>query len=111
MNRQGQDGRFIPKGDSPRSLRSMRLTDAAWEGLRQIAEADSLSRTDVIERFALGGLSLPEQPSIDPATIEPTIERVLADPSVVRPRDRAAVRRGAQSVFRELRERGVLDGL
>lgn len=95
---QGKDGKFVPKGDVSRTLRSMRLSEAAWEGLRQLANAEGVSRTDVVEYFALGGQGQPQQATIDTATIE----RVLTDPSVVRPKDRAAVRRGVMAVLREL---------
>lgn len=50
-----EDGRFTPDyaGETKR-LRSMRLTDTAWELLAEIAEKNHITRTEVIELFARG---------------------------------------------------------
>ena len=49
------DGKFTPDytGETKR-LRSMRLTDTAWELLAEIAEKNQITRTEVIELFARG---------------------------------------------------------
>ncbi len=38
----------------PKRLRSIRLTDTAWEKLAEIAQKNHLTRTEVIEIFARG---------------------------------------------------------
>jgi hypothetical protein len=50
------DGKFeTDYGDSPKRLRSIRLTDEAWEKLLEIAEKNQVTRSEVIEIFARGG--------------------------------------------------------
>jgi hypothetical protein len=50
-----ESGHFAPdyQGEAKR-LRTMRLTDTAWEKLAQIAQKNHLTRTEVIEFFARG---------------------------------------------------------
>ncbi|MBD2773889.1 TetR/AcrR family transcriptional regulator [Iningainema tapete] len=49
-------GKFEPDDHScPKRLRSIRLTDTAWENLAAIAAKHKLSRTEVIEIFARDG--------------------------------------------------------
>ncbi len=38
----------------PKRLRSLRLTDTAWEKLAEIAEKNHITRTEVVEIFARG---------------------------------------------------------
>lgn len=50
------DGKFeTDYGDSPKRLRSIRLTNEAWEKLLEIAEKNQVTRSEVIEIFARGG--------------------------------------------------------
>jgi len=50
------DGKFAPDyAGEPKRLRSMRLTDTAWEKLAEIAAHNHITRTEVIEIFARGG--------------------------------------------------------
>lgn len=50
------DGKFeTDYGDSPKRLRSIRLTDEAWEKLLEIGEKNQVTRSEVIEIFARGG--------------------------------------------------------
>ena len=50
------DGKFeTDYGDSPKRLRSIRLTDEAWEKLMEIAEKNQVTSSEVIEIFARGG--------------------------------------------------------
>ncbi len=48
-------GRFELKGDEPRILRSIRLTDTCWDGLLQLAESKGCSRSDVLEELVQDG--------------------------------------------------------
>jgi hypothetical protein len=50
-----EDGKFV--SDYPgevKRLRSIRLTDTAWELLAEIAEKNHITRTEVIEMFVRG---------------------------------------------------------
>jgi hypothetical protein len=50
-----EDGKFV--SDYPgeiKRLRSIRLTDTAWELLAEIAERNHITRTEVIEMFVRG---------------------------------------------------------
>ncbi|MBW4611497.1 MAG: transcriptional regulator [Hassallia sp. WJT32-NPBG1] len=50
------DGKFeTDYGDSSKRLRSIRLTDEAWEKLLEIADKNQVTRSEVIEIFARGG--------------------------------------------------------
>lgn len=50
------NGKFEPDyTEELKRLRSIRLTDTAWEKLAEIAEKNHLTRTEVIEIFARGG--------------------------------------------------------
>jgi hypothetical protein len=42
---------FGQKYDEPKFLRSMKLTDYAWDKLQQLAAEQGTSRTDIIEEF------------------------------------------------------------
>ena len=54
MVKQGrnQSGKFAPKSDEPRSVRTMRLTDTAWIKLGEIADSRGITRADLIEEWA-----------------------------------------------------------
>lgn len=41
--------------NSPKRLRSIRLTEEAWENLKEIALKNHITRSEVIEIFARGG--------------------------------------------------------
>ncbi|WP_013325578.1 hypothetical protein [Gloeothece verrucosa] len=50
------DGKFTPDyAEETKRLRSMRLTDTAWNLLAEIASKNQITRTEVIEIFARGG--------------------------------------------------------
>jgi hypothetical protein len=56
-------GKFKQKGDQPRKVRSLRLTDQCWEQLGQIAESQLSTRADLIEDIVKNKLivnSVPE---------------------------------------------------
>ncbi|BAY40886.1 TetR family transcriptional regulator protein [Nostoc sp. NIES-2111] len=51
-------GKFkMDYGSEPKHLRSVRLTDTAWEKLAEIAEQHNLTRSEMIEIFARKGFS------------------------------------------------------
>jgi AcrR family transcriptional regulator len=47
-------GKFERDYAEPKRLRSIRLTDTAWENLDEIAQKNNLTRTELIELFARG---------------------------------------------------------
>lgn len=51
------NGNFSIRYDEPKTLRSMRLTDHAWDTLKKIGDKDTISRSDVIERLTRNGKS------------------------------------------------------
>lgn len=51
-----KNGKFqTDYSDSPKRLRSIRLTDEAWEKLFEIGTQNQITRSEVIEIFARGG--------------------------------------------------------
>lgn len=46
-----EQGKFSIAYDEPKTLRSIRLTETAWCGLKRLADAQGSSRTDIIERW------------------------------------------------------------
>ena len=54
MAKQGrsQGGKFAPKSNEFRLVRSMRLTDTAWVRLGEIADSRGITRADLIEEWA-----------------------------------------------------------
>lgn len=50
----GDRGKFAAKGDSIRVVRSIRLTDQAWEVLGDKADEQDMSRADYLEALVSG---------------------------------------------------------
>jgi len=48
-----QDGKFAPKSDEIRQVRSIRLTDTTWEKLGKLAEIRGITRADLIEDWMI----------------------------------------------------------
>lgn len=46
-----KDGRFKAKSAEDRKVRSIRATDSAWESLGDLAEAQNMSRADLVEQL------------------------------------------------------------
>jgi AcrR family transcriptional regulator len=49
-------GTFEQEYDEPKHLRSIRVTDTAWENLEAMAQKNNLTRTELIEKLARGNL-------------------------------------------------------
>ncbi len=45
-------GKFAPKSETPRKIRSVNLTDEAWQWLATVAEKAEMSRNDYLEALA-----------------------------------------------------------
>ena len=51
-NARDTTGKFAVKSETPRKIRSVNLTDAAWEWLARSAERAGMSRNDFLEAMA-----------------------------------------------------------
>lgn len=106
----GESGKFAPKSNEPRIVRSIRLTDTTWKILGEIAESRCITRADLIELLIEEGVissdsltSPTDSPSYFLAQIEETFEKILADPIVTRSgKDKGAVRRGLLALLKFL---------
>ena len=72
-------GKFAPKSEVPRKVRSVNLTDDAWQWLAAVAEKAGMSRNDYLEALAFGNPPLME--TAKPQT-QPFIEAVRAEREV-----------------------------
>ncbi len=55
MGSRDESGKFELKGDEPRVLRPIRLTDTCWDGLLEMAESKGCSRSDLLEDWVEAG--------------------------------------------------------
>jgi DNA repair exonuclease SbcCD ATPase subunit len=62
MNNEVRDtsGKFAPKSERPRKIRSVNLTDEVWQWLAAVAEKAGMSRNDYLEALAFGSSPLME---------------------------------------------------
>lgn len=105
----GESGKFAPKSNEPRIVRSIRLTDTTWKILGEIAESRCITRADLIELLIEEGVISSDSttsPTDSPsflAQIEEAFEKILADPIVTRSgKDKGAVRRGLLALLKSL---------
>jgi hypothetical protein len=66
-------GKFVPKSEVPRKVRSVNLTDEAWQWLAAVAEKAGMSRNDYLEALAEGNSQFMEM--VEPQA-QPLIETV-----------------------------------
>ncbi len=59
-------GKFAPKSEVPRKVRSVNLTDDAWQWLAAVAEKAAMSRNDYLEALAFGNIPLMEMAKPQP---------------------------------------------
>jgi predicted DNA-binding ribbon-helix-helix protein len=116
MAKQGrsQGGKFAPKSEEPRSVRTMRLTDAAWEKLGEIADSRGITRADLIEEWVEQPASeqvrqlaifdehlvnITSEERINLQEIEAAIAHILDDPVITRKgKDRSSIKRALQAL-------------
>ncbi|NQE38381.1 hypothetical protein E5S67_06166 [Microcoleus sp. IPMA8] len=73
-----KSGKFAPKSEVPRKIRSVNLTDTAWQWLATVADKAGMSRNDYLEALASGNspfMGMPQplpQPFIE--TVQEEIE-------------------------------------
>ena len=101
-----EGGKFAPKSDEPRHIRSIRLTDKTWDVLGVMAAQRGITRADLLEELVEEGVITSVHPNVTGKTkqkIEHLIGQVLADPSVTRNgKDRGAVKRGLEALLKLL---------
>jgi len=61
-------GKFAPKSEVPRKVRSVNLTDDAWQWLAAVAKKAGMSRNDYLEALAFSNIPLMEtaKPQLQP---------------------------------------------
>src|SRR4028119_1605006 len=72
-------GKFAPKSEVPRKVRSVNLTDDAWQWLAAVAKKAGMSRNDYLEALAFGNIPLMETAKPQPL---PFMEAVKAEKEV-----------------------------
>jgi chromosome segregation ATPase len=72
-------GQFAPKSKVPRKVRSVNLTDGAWQWLATVAEKAGMSRNDYLEALAEGAIPLMETVQSQP---QPFMEAVKTEKKV-----------------------------
>lgn len=101
----GEHGRFVAKSDQPREVRSLRLTDTAWEKLGSAANLRCITRSDLIEELIESGV-LDKQPTsggMSLQQVEAAISQILTDPVVTRNgKDRGSVKRALEALLKQL---------
>lgn len=100
-------GGFQMKGDEPRQVRSLRLTDNTWTWLGSVADELGITRADLIEQLASEGQlgtdpdDVREQVLIE---IEALVDELLADEDVTRGgKDHEGIHRALAALLKRLR--------
>jgi hypothetical protein len=57
-------GKFAPKSEVPRKVRSVNLTDNAWHWLATVTEKAGVSRNDYLEALASSNQPFIQQPAV-----------------------------------------------
>lgn len=67
-------GKFVPKSDTPRKIRSVNLTDEAWQWLADVAAKSGVSRNDYLEAMAERGIPFMETANSERSPLMETVE-------------------------------------
>lgn len=104
-----EQGKFAPKSEEYRQVRSIRLTDKTWQKIGFVADKRRITRADLIEQMAEDGVfddeTQGEQSSQENLLnkIEVIVEEILNDSTVTRGgKDKGAVKRGLHSLLNRL---------
>lgn len=93
-----QHGRFAPKSDENREVRSLRLTDSTWQRLGELAALKNLTRSDLLELWMQADTP-GQQAGVSLSQLDDAIAQVLDDPAVTRHgKDRGSVRRALEAI-------------
>ncbi|MEG4281369.1 hypothetical protein QUA62_28485 [Microcoleus sp. MON1_C1] len=71
-------GKFAPKSETPRKIRSVNLTDDAWQWLADVAAQAGVSRNDYLEVMAEGGIPFMETVETKVTPFMETVETEVA---------------------------------
>ena len=101
-----EQGKFAPKSEEPRHVRSIRLTDKTWEKIGFAAEKRRITRADLIEQMVEDG-AFDDEPENSELLrdkflneIQVVAEEILSDSTVTRGgKDRGAVKRGLYALL------------
>jgi hypothetical protein len=69
---------FVQKFNEPKRLRSVRLTDTAWDALEHLATQQGLTRTDLLEAWARQPETMTENDDTR-ASLEAHIEAIVSE--------------------------------
>jgi hypothetical protein len=98
-----EGGQFAPKSNDYRHVRSIRLTDETWEKIGYAAEAQRVTRADLIEQMAEDGMfdQLTATANVpDSNQLLAAIESVMNNPDVTRKgKDKGAVKRALEALL------------
>ena len=98
-------GQFAAKSEAHREVRSIRLTDVTWQQLGEVADAQSLTRADLIEHLTESGALNQASPSsgLSLQQVDAAIAQILNDLTVTRQgKDRGSVRRALEALRKAL---------
>ena len=104
-----EEGKFAPKSEEPRHVRSIRLTDTTWEKIGFAADKRRITWADLVEQMAEDGVFdevAAEQSSsgLSIVDMDLIVQSILSDPTVTRNgKDKSAIRRGLQALLNRLK--------
>jgi hypothetical protein len=105
-----EGGKFAPKSNEARHVRSIRLTNTTWEKMGYAADKRRITRADLIEQITEDGVFDDQGENVQLlyaallSEVEIAVEEILNDSSVTRGgRDRGAVKRGLQALLNRLK--------
>jgi phenylalanyl-tRNA synthetase alpha subunit len=75
-------GKFAPKSETPRKIRSVNLTDDAWQWLADVAVQAGISRNDYLEAMAEGSIPFMETVNSEVLPFMETVETEIKVDSV-----------------------------
>ncbi len=104
-----EGGKFAPKSDEPRDVRSIRLTNTTWEKIGYAADKRRITRADLVEQMAEDGI-FDQEPEVGLSRnqliseVESLVEEILKDGTVTRNgKDRGAVKRGLEALLKRMK--------
>jgi hypothetical protein len=102
----GQGGKFAIKSEAARAIRSIRLTDATWSKLGEVADLRCITRADLIEQLVAEGALDQSVSAISEVSLQrmkKLITEIIDDPEITRHgKDRGSVKRALQTLLSRL---------
>lgn len=100
-----KNGKFAPKSDENREVRSLRLTSTAWQRLGDLADSRCITRADLIEDLAHSSVLDPQaiDGGVNLQQVKDEAAKVLNDSVITRgSKDRGSVRRALEALIDRL---------